>query len=366
MNRRLAAAALAILSVALAAQLVLRELSGAHPEVVAAAPHPEDTWRPEHARPEPGLGPVDPLRLEPVAQRSSVEEPTGARTGGRTAAAIFEGLVTGPPEFRFDGLVMRVMLLETKRSFETGLEASGRFRFENLPLGLAAVTIGAREAWVGPGKSFDALELFPGTWIELDWLELGPGRNHRDFDITAVVTGYLLVRVKQRGVPVEGMTLHAEAPEPGGPSGAIGKRLSEDGVFRVGPLEPGPWRIGLQSKNGGWRVRSLGVSRVERTGQSSFELDVWIARGTLQVLDAASGAPLAEETIMVRSTEEGYGKAYRSGADGWVELELPVGSFEAARGGGAPPRWGPARAFTWTMAGAVPSAVRLEPAPKGP
>lgn len=280
-------------------------------------------------------------------------------------AATLEGSVLAAPGVLLDDIRMRVTLLETGRSFEANVDASGRFRFDDLPVGPANVELGS-EGWADPGQGFESLAILPGTWIDLGTVELVPGPNTHDFDLARGVPGYLLVRVRQRGVPVAGLTLDVEPLAQGASRGLNGSWRFRDGTYQIGPLAPGPWRISLQSRSGGWRLRSVGIAQVQRTGPTVFEADLWIARGTLRLLDAKSGAPLADSTVMVRSPDEGYGKAYRTDADGSIELELPLGAFDAARGGSAPPRWGSARAFTWTMGGAVPDALRLEPPSKGP
>ncbi|HVS10862.1 MAG TPA: carboxypeptidase-like regulatory domain-containing protein, partial [Planctomycetota bacterium] len=215
-------------------------------------------------------------------------------------AASLEGKVLGPPEASFAGLAIRLETSDPRHAYDTHLNASGSFAFANVPTGTALVSLGVEE-----------------TRIDLGSLELTAGRNFHYFDLTERFPGYLVVRVRQRGMPARNLTLLTAPAEPGTHYSGRAMPLPEDGVLRVGPLQSGPWRIDVQSKDGGWSTRSLGLAHVEPAGESVFDVDVWIARGMLQVFDEASGVPLASSTVMVRSTELGYGKAHRSDAGGW-------------------------------------------------
>jgi hypothetical protein len=264
--------------------------------------------------------------------------------------AELRALVRGRVDVPFAGLAIRLEHPGTQRRFETVLDETGHFELRNLPAGPVALAID-----------------LSGWWVELGTLELAPGANYRELELAERLPGHLLVRVAQRGEAMRDIHVVVEVGAArSNPYGAIpGGRLDADGTARIGPLPPGAWHVYLQSADGNWRVRSRNTARVEAVGETVFDMDLRLARGRLQIFDDASGSPLARSRVMIRSLEDGHGKAHWTDGDGGIELVLPEGRFEAARGGGAPPRWGVAQGFQWASRGPMPAALRLEP-PKGP
>ncbi|HET6201686.1 MAG TPA: carboxypeptidase-like regulatory domain-containing protein [Planctomycetota bacterium] len=253
------------------------------------------------------------------------------------------GKVLGPPGARFDGLQMSARPDEDHPDEPfywleheppvAEVAADGSFRVGPLPAG--RVRVSARLGQVFLPTGFDSSTGTEGATLELARVEVREGPDtEAEFDLRERFPGSLLVTATVDGRPAPGLVVELASD-----LGETGGQLGADGTARLGPLFAGEWIPWVRPIEGGWLVSSAPV-RVPPAGEESVRIEVKLVEGTLLVLDAESGKPLANRNVLMlftRELERGrtvtWPNKARTDGEGIVTFRLPPGTQSLADGG---------------------------------
>lgn len=130
------------------------------------------------------------------------------------------------------------------------------------------------------------------------------------------------------GLPAEGARVSLEvASEAAKPRQALRVDATTDhhGLARMVGLLPGDYALQVYAKNGACRLESPRPIALTPGTTAPFEVHFTLARGRVQCIDEASGAPLVRRQVSFFSPS---GSAHAATDDqGFVEVELPPGSY---------------------------------------
>lgn len=238
------------------------------------------------------------------------------------------------------------------------LDSTGAFVSGPLPTGELSLSLKGPEVMLPSGfNSSSGVEV---PTLEFARLELKAGEAlEREFDLRESWPGAIQALVRRAGQPAVGVVVEvAEAGEErGGRSGAI---TGSDGTATIECLFPGDYTVLARSVEGQWRRPLWGTVHVAPGETTTCSIEFVLASGVLLVRDEESGAPLANEDVWLAPTaDSGRAMLATTDAEGRLELEFAVGSYELAR---YPLGFWPGRervTVEWTATGPVPAEVRL-------
>ncbi|MCI0585269.1 MAG: hypothetical protein L0323_00350 [Planctomycetes bacterium] len=285
------------------------------------------------------------------------------------------GRVLGPPGARFGGFQVSARPDEDHPDEPfywheheppvAEVAADGSFRVGPVPAGRVRVSARLGQALLPEG--FNSRWGTEGATLELGRVEVREGPDtEAEFDLRERFPGFLLVTATVDGQPAPGLVV-----ELAGHLGETGGQLGADGTARLGPLFAGEWIPWVRPIEGGWIASSAPVE-VPPAGEASVRIDVKLVEGSLLVLDAESGKPLANRYVdMLFTRELGRGRAVRwpnrakTDGKGIVTFRLPPGTHGLADGGDGKgffvPGAGPVE-VRWPPPGGPPLEVRIRKA----
>ena len=112
-------------------------------------------------------------------------------------------------------------------------------------------------------------------------------------------------------LPSPGSTLRAGATT----------KLDEHGEARLGPLFPCQLRLTLQPFGGYWRYVHPEPIALPAATELPVAITLTLASGRVRFVDLATSAPLAKVPLRIGMA------VFTTDDDGWLEFEMPVGSF---------------------------------------
>ncbi len=214
---------------------------------------------------------------------------------------------------------------------------------------------------------------FPGSWVEFHeenvrvaGSEAAPAR----YDLSRLVPAPLTLVLGEAGVgPTEVSTwIWSEADPTARVKGSSGMNLSVE-VGRTGnePMDlgayaPGSYRLALIAKNGRWATVLPETLRFQVATPHVAEATITLEPGTLELLDAKTGEPLADVDAAweVGLPEKGFRrrriKPWQTDGEGRCDLRIPNGAYELTVEGYAP------ATIEWPPASGGSLVVRLTPA----
>ncbi len=234
----------------------------------------------------------------------------------------------------------------------------GTFRVGTLPSGSYRVLLTLSESSLDvPSKDWR------GTPTVLGEARVAPPSDTTvRFDIAQFVPGSADVRVTVGGAPAVGLLINGFGTRPGErqSSWLDEQPTDSDGRVKFSALIPGEWEFVAHASDGSWSVNSTKTS-IAAGADVRVAIDVVLYEGTLVVLDAATGKPVARERIDLSA--DGSDADSSTDGDGRLALRLPVGRYSVARSGNATEVLfpGPQLEVEWTASGPVPREIRLEP-----
>lgn len=244
-----------------------------------------------------------------------------------------------------------------RRGFSLALDGAGQFTTGPLPPGELVLSLRGPEVRLPSG--FSSGFGTSGPTVEIARLELRAGEIlQREFDLRDRWPGAIRFDVRRNGQPAPGVVVEvAESdPERQGRSGAT---TEPDGTATVRFLFPGDYSVSARSVEGTWAQQVPGVVHVWPSETATCSIEIVLVRGTVHVVEEHTGAPMANQELLIEL--EGAGRAHRAttDAEGRLELELPPGSYTIARS----MEFGfPGRAkvpLEWTVAGPESGEIRL-------
>lgn len=295
------------------------------------------------------------------------------------------GRLIGPEGARFDGLHLKLGLrvadagadpwaihFRSLDSLQGDLPSklnagTGEFRVGPVVVGTYAVSLSSGNFEVPRG--FDGSSTTEGPRIPLGEIELTPGVVERDFDVRAEFPGWLELDITLDGLPAAGLIVEAFTELTGGRHGSnqIAAKLDERGFARCGPAFPGSWTLHVRPIDSSWSWSSPAPVTLAPGASPRLRYDIQILRGSLRVLDPASGEPLRDHALFLRM--DGGSLVRRStNSSGEIELVLPGGTYgllDAPADSNWPLDTNAAVPFQWPAPQGQTLELRLPPAPKG-
>lgn len=238
------------------------------------------------------------------------------------------------------------------------IAADGTFVTRALPCGPVRVDLLLR------GVDDEIFEVLSAPQIEAGHATVHPGETRAEFDVRRSFPGAIVVRVRVDGAPAA----HADVAFRDVGSWRSGAAtLAADGAGRVAPLVPGTYALEVRGADRSW-VGSTGAAYALTSGATiEVALDVQRTRGSLRVLDVATGEPLAnaELDIAPASTEFGFAARMRTGPRGELQLALPAGEYRVRAVVNEEASWLRSGAIlTWPPSESEPIEVRVDRSPR--
>ena len=304
------------------------------------------------------VGTIDPLVVPPGEDLVGVDlrAPLAAGLRGRLIApegAEFSGLRLCYHPGAEPRINWRFVGMSGKPEVEP--DDQGNFELHPLPAGPGTLSLRGADVMLPAGAHGSVSS--SGFAITVAELELVTGeRLERSFDVRDRWPGSVEVTVLREGVPAPGMVVEllALGPERGGTYGAT---TDGSGVAVVESVFAGRYTILVHCPGEHWSAveeRAIDLASSERASRT---ISITLARGTLRVLDADSGEPLAGTWVVVRAIGSNRGMNYKPDDEGRLELELPLGPIEVEIGSRLASE--EPTIVEWTASGPVPDEVRL-------
>lgn len=281
------------------------------------------------------------------------------------------GKLIGPPEASFEGLRILANPVQTEpgeeearmdlRRPEVPVAKDGTFRCGPLPAGETRVILQLPEIEL-PG--FGGSMSTEGMGRDLGTVTLAPEADtEREFDVRDLFPGSIRLRVRVNGAPAASALVEVVNADPGNVIATV--QLDANGEGTSGPVFPGVHRLVSGPGDGTW-IHLASVQPVVKSGvRVDVEFDIQLFRGTLHLIDAGSGKPLAASHIVLapeEMREAPQTARVRTDDQGIVELSLPAGRFLIETGEMAG-FFDPATSAVvdWTSSGPIPKELALKP-----
>ncbi|MBL8901444.1 MAG: carboxypeptidase regulatory-like domain-containing protein [Planctomycetes bacterium] len=203
------------------------------------------------------------------------------------------------------------------------IDARGEARFADLPPGRWMVWLAPRQR--APADRATPIHAFCAVGIA----RVEPNSAAElVLDLSDRLPIDVQVLVKVNGLPAEGARVSLEiASEVAKPRQALRVEATTDreGLARMAGLLSGDYALQAYARNGAFRLESPRPIALTPGTTAPFEVHFTLARGRLQCVDEASGAPLVRRQISLFSPS---GNAHPATDDqGFVEVELPPGNY---------------------------------------
>lgn len=292
-------------------------------------------------------------------------------------SCFLAGEVLGPSGASYEGL--RVSLnaaideLDTRSLFVrltppiADLDSDGRFRLGPAAPGAYEVFLRLPDLVLGHMNQ-------PGDQRALGSVQLAPGENTGVvFDAQAFFPGTLEIRVTFDSKPLAGVIVEMH-PSTNQYSAGNGCFLGAEGtaVLRV---MAGTYTVLVADPDGQWIAVPPGTLTVSPGALVPCELAITFHLGTLKILDASTGEPLADRPILLFPKLPGVEGflpirmiSLQTDGAGDLTAQLPPGTYRVADGAdllvllGKPE---PPPEIVWTASGPVPAEIAIEIAAEG-
>lgn len=230
------------------------------------------------------------------------------------------------------------------------IDAEGNYRLDGIEEGPATVFLCLAASELPTG--FNSSRSLPESHTELGRVEVHAGRVTRaDFDLAELAPGALEVTVLVSGTSAAGCVVTASSTGRGGMRAAL---CDERGRARLAPLLPGAWKLRVGPLEGRWSYEAAAPVVLAPAGESAVELQISVAAGRIQIVEAGSGEALASRELRV-----GQQRAMTDG-EGWLELELTPGSYPLRMAGDR--LFGHVGDLEWGPGGPLQERVEVGPA----
>ena len=229
--------------------------------------------------------------------------------------------------------------------------ADGRFRIAPLRSGTYALVL-HHGSTAPQGDTWRWTSRF-SVGVPLGAVELPrPQVVSAEFDLTQQRRGVIHCVATVDGQPAVGWTVRAHSPSDSDPQRVRETWNTTDTAGRtiLELLESGDWTVGLVSHDRVWCVRTAVPETLPPGGEIHVRIDVTLHPGTLQILDAKTGAPRANEWIGWKDGDQAA--TLETDAQGRLELKLPAATYTISTRGKE-------FAVEWTNSGPVPAEIRL-------
>ncbi len=242
------------------------------------------------------------------------------------------------------------------------IAADGSFRAGPALAGRAKVSLQYPQITIhdGPNSSSSS----PGATIELGEIEIpAGGEKHQDFDLHGKQPGRVEAQVTVNGARVPDVQVWVQLTE--GNSTAI--QLDAQGHGISNPIQPGQVTFNVQSNSGHWGWTPPGSWSIESNQTLHVQWDIALAAGTLQIVDEATGLPLAGKQVMIQADTDQFSSVSSTASDeqGKLALQLVPGAYRVQMpyefgtdGKISPSNYLPAR-FDWTASGPVNAVLKV-------
>ncbi|MEZ5978201.1 MAG: hypothetical protein R3F34_08290 [Planctomycetota bacterium] len=310
----------------------------------------------------PSDGPVE-LRLPGVG---AIEGRLLAPTSASLAAVelwihplLPEGTLTDPRR--------SFVPLVTQGGAQRVLQQDGSFSATKLPEGDVELrlVLGSRTLFHGSSS----VSRSPGDWFLLGTVTVRDGETARvELDASPYLPARVEVHVTRDGGPASGLIVSATRTD--GDGGAWfgdnvwSQLVGEHGSAVFDQLGAGTWRFRVHDASDTFSCALPGEYVLAPSESVELSADVGIAKGVLTILDA-EGKRLARRPLFLVDAA-GHPREIDPGADGRIELELAVGTYEIAlldeaamAAEGSPFALGPRSSVEWTVEGPEESEVRV-------
>lgn len=263
-------------------------------------------------------------------RKDRVEVHDGARiqeTLTLPQSGSLEGRLTGGPPGGFNGLRVRADSLVQSKSemyFMTGpsepgtsaVAPDGTFLVEALPVGAYRVELYLPSRMVPTSTSSSSSS--SGRVVALGEVDVTAGApTWATFDASAFVPATVTFTARRNGAPGAGLLLRIQGDQGGGWDGSV---LSADGTVEFAPVFPGDWTVTVRSLSEDWVYTHPEVMRLAPGEAASMDLLFETAKGRLRVIDVETGEPAASRQVYANGHA-----GPKTDAEGWLDLELPVG-----------------------------------------
>ena len=263
-------------------------------------------------------------------------------------------------------LRIEVMNVEGRRS--NGIAADGSFRAGPFRAGKSQVSLQFPEVKVaGPGGGWSQA----GTELALGELEIPTsGELRRDFDLHDKLPGRVEASVSVNGVPAANARVDVSSIDQVPRNGVIS--LDASGHGTSSPIPAGPVRFDIFAGDQDWSWTPPGAWTIASGQTLRVQWDVALAAGTLQLVEEATGLPLAERQVSI-SAEDAKGMVSWVMRDtdkqGKFEVKLVPAAYRlqfsyerGADGKPGPSPYADTR-FDWTASGATQPVLKIAKKP---
>ncbi len=248
--------------------------------------------------------------------------------------------------------------------------ADGSFRAGPLRAGKSGVAFQYPSIKVkdGPNSSWTQ----PGAKIELGEIEIPAGGELRcEFDLRGRLPGRVEAEVRVNGAPASNARVSIRSADGEQRGGVI--ELDANGRGTSAPIAAGAVRFDLGSSEGGWSWSPPRTWTIASGETLRVSWDVSLVAGSLQLLDAATGKPLALHDVSILSEAEADGfeswVQRTTDTQGRLDLRLVPAGYKlfvqfVSGPDGRPMRvnFEPAR-FDWTASGSAQPLLKLAKKP---
>jgi len=261
-------------------------------------------------------------------------------------------------------------LLRGPESDPNAVALDGSFRAG--PLVAGRCTVQVRYPTVMVRQNASSSWGLPGPTIELGEVEIPPGGElRRDFDVRGRLPGAIDVIVRLEGARALDAYVLVLAADPSAERGRGVIELDGEGRGRSGPIAPGRVTLAVQARDDSWSWSLPEARTVVSRETLSVALDISLAGGKLQLVDAVSGAPLADRRVMLRrATGSGELPIWLStNGEGRLEPRLVPAAYqvfvmgEAGSDGRVELAPYESPTFDWTASGPAEAVLKVERKP---
>lgn len=231
------------------------------------------------------------------------------------------------------------------------VEAAGRFRIAPLRPGTYALVL---HHGPGPlqGETWQWTSRF-NAGRPLGKVELpGPHVVTAQFDLTQERRGVVHCHATVDGQPAVAWTVRAHSPSDSEPQRVRKAWNTTDaaGGAILELLEPGQWTVGLVANDRLWCVYTDTPATLAPGGDVHVRIDVTLHPGTLQVVDAKTGEPRANQWFGWKEGDQSG--SVETDGEGRLELRLPAARYTVSAEGKE-------ATVQWTESGPGVDVVRL-------
>lgn len=210
-----------------------------------------------------------------------------------------------------------------------GLEADESFAFTHVPPGRYELHVAMPQASARPSSFRSAPSLLLG-FVEV----AGTETVEPVFDVSTTLPGEITVQVVAHGLPLRDASVGAIGGDLTRTNSPCWARTDADGRATITSIAPGIRSIVVQHERRRWVFASNETRMLEPGGSAAFTIDVPLAVGTIECVEASTNALLANLQVWWIVGEPGdamHGSGVTLDDLGRARIEAPPGPYALAR-----------------------------------